>query len=110
MVAVFAVREGVDHELTALTELEVRGLDDSDARALLDSVLPGLLDPRVQMIAQGLDSSLTSPSDAQVNGPPEAPAILSPVGPDDEAITEDTVQTGTGSYELWRRKAKKSGS
>jgi len=70
--------------------------------------LPSLLDPRVQMIAQGLDSSLTSPSDAAVNGPPEAPAVLTPGGPDDGSIVEDTVQAGTGSFEIWRRKPKKT--
>src|SRR4051812_49689264 len=45
---VFAVRDGIEHEFTGLTELEVRGLDDTDARALLDSVLPGPIDPRVR--------------------------------------------------------------
>jgi hypothetical protein len=68
--------------------------------------LPSLLDPRVQMIAQGLDSGLTSPSDAAVNGPPDVPAVLEPVGPDDKSIVEDTVQAGTGSFEIWRRKPK----
>jgi DNA-binding CsgD family transcriptional regulator/tetratricopeptide (TPR) repeat protein len=38
----------VDHELTGFNELEIRGLDDADARALLDSVLPGPVDPRVR--------------------------------------------------------------
>jgi hypothetical protein len=41
VVMVFAVRDGEDHELDGLAELEIRGLDDADARALLDSVLPG---------------------------------------------------------------------
>ncbi|MFI6677223.1 ATP-binding protein [Kribbella sp. NPDC050469] len=48
VVMVFAVRDGEDHELTGLAELEVRGLGDADARALLDSVLPGPVDPRVR--------------------------------------------------------------
>jgi len=48
VVMVFAVRDGEDHELTGLAELEIRGLDDADARALLDSVLPGPVDPRVR--------------------------------------------------------------
>ncbi|MFI7065777.1 ATP-binding protein [Kribbella sp. NPDC050124] len=48
VVMVFAVRDGADHELTGLAELEIRGLDDADARALLDSVLPGPVDPRVR--------------------------------------------------------------
>ncbi|WBQ08177.1 helix-turn-helix transcriptional regulator [Kribbella sp. CA-293567] len=48
VVMVFAVRDGVEHQLTGLTELEVRGLDDEDARALLDSVLPGPTDPRIR--------------------------------------------------------------
>ncbi|MGW1342740.1 ATP-binding protein [Kribbella sp. NPDC002412] len=48
VVMVFAVRDGADHELTGLAELEVRGLGDADARALLDSVLPGPVDPRVR--------------------------------------------------------------
>jgi DNA-binding CsgD family transcriptional regulator len=48
VVMIFAVRDGVDHELTGLAELEISGLDDADARALLDSVLPGPIDPRVR--------------------------------------------------------------
>ncbi|TCC30231.1 ATP-binding protein [Kribbella speibonae] len=48
VVMVLAVRDGIEHAFTGLTELEVRGLDDSDARALLDSVLPGPIDPRVR--------------------------------------------------------------
>src|SRR4051794_5052651 len=48
VVMVFAVRDGIEHEFTGLAELEVRGLDDTDARALLDSVLPGPIDPRVR--------------------------------------------------------------
>ncbi|HTF09002.1 MAG TPA: AAA family ATPase [Asanoa sp.] len=48
VVMVFAVRDGEDHELTGLAELEIGGLDDADARALLESVLPGPIDPRVR--------------------------------------------------------------
>jgi len=48
VVMVFAVRDGEDHELTGLAELEIGGLDDTDARALLESVLPGPIDPRVR--------------------------------------------------------------
>ncbi|MEV8376130.1 AAA family ATPase [Kribbella sp. NPDC056861] len=48
VVMLFAVRDGERHELTGLTELTVDGLDDDDARALLDSVLPGPTDPRVR--------------------------------------------------------------
>jgi DNA-binding CsgD family transcriptional regulator/tetratricopeptide (TPR) repeat protein len=48
VVMVFSVRNGTDHEFTGLTELEVRGLDDQDARALLESVLPGPIDPRIR--------------------------------------------------------------
>lgn len=48
VVMVFAVRHSTDHEFTGLPELEIRGLDDTDARALLDSVLPGPIDPRVR--------------------------------------------------------------
>ncbi|MFI5694616.1 ATP-binding protein [Kribbella sp. NPDC051586] len=48
VVIVFAVRDGDDHEFTGFDELELRGLDDADARALLDSVLPGPVDPRVR--------------------------------------------------------------
>ena len=48
VVMVFAVRDGIEHEFTGLTELEIRGLDEADARALLDSVLPGPIDPRVR--------------------------------------------------------------
>ena len=35
-------------DLTALPQLEVRGLPEADAHALLDSVLPSLIDRRVQ--------------------------------------------------------------
>jgi DNA-binding CsgD family transcriptional regulator len=48
VVMIFAVRHGEDHEFAALPELEIRGLGDADARALLDSVLPGPVDPRVR--------------------------------------------------------------
>jgi hypothetical protein len=73
------------------------------------SQLPSLnVDTRVQTIAQGGDEGLTAPTEAQVGGgPPPTPPVLSPVTPDDESIVEDPVQTGTGSYEIWRRKPKK---
>ncbi|WP_369031527.1 MULTISPECIES: helix-turn-helix transcriptional regulator [Streptomyces] len=49
---VFAVRTSApasgDDPLQALRELTVRGLRDDDARALLDSVVPGRLDERVR--------------------------------------------------------------
>jgi DNA-binding CsgD family transcriptional regulator len=46
---VFAVRDpSEDQELTGLPELLVLGLSDADARALLDSVVPGRLDERVR--------------------------------------------------------------
>ncbi|GAA1133302.1 LuxR family transcriptional regulator [Kribbella jejuensis] len=48
VVMVFAVRDGLDHQFGGLAELEIRGLDDADARALLESVLPGPIDPRVR--------------------------------------------------------------
>ncbi|WP_433158146.1 helix-turn-helix transcriptional regulator [Kribbella sp. CA-247076] len=48
VVMIFAVRHSEAHEFDGLPELEVRGLDDADARALLDSVLPGPIDPRVR--------------------------------------------------------------
>jgi DNA-binding CsgD family transcriptional regulator/tetratricopeptide (TPR) repeat protein len=48
VVMVFAVRAGVEHELTGLAELEIGGLGDADAQALLESVLPGPIDPRVR--------------------------------------------------------------
>ncbi|MFI7065192.1 ATP-binding protein [Kribbella sp. NPDC050124] len=48
LVLIFAVRHGEEHELDGLPELEVHGLGDADARALLDSVLPGPIDPRVR--------------------------------------------------------------
>jgi DNA-binding CsgD family transcriptional regulator len=44
---VFAAREP-GRELTGLPELEVGGLQDGDARALLESALPGPLDTRVR--------------------------------------------------------------
>ncbi|HEY7069279.1 MAG TPA: AAA family ATPase [Acidimicrobiales bacterium] len=46
---VFAVREPrEDRELAGLPDLAVRGLRDGDARALLESVTPARLDPRVR--------------------------------------------------------------
>ena len=48
VVMVFAVRDGIDHAFTGLTELAIRGLDETEARALLESVLPGPIDPRVR--------------------------------------------------------------
>ena len=46
---VFAVREpSEDQEWADLPELAVEGLSDDDARALLDSVVPGLVDERVR--------------------------------------------------------------
>ena len=46
---VFAVREPSDEQaLAGLPELAVRGLSDSDARALLDSALTGPLDERIR--------------------------------------------------------------
>jgi DNA-binding CsgD family transcriptional regulator len=46
---VFAVREaGDEQDLTGLPELQVRGLADPDARALLESVITGPLDERVR--------------------------------------------------------------
>jgi len=49
MALVFAVREpGEESELGNLPVMVVGGLNDSDARALLDSVVPGRLDERVR--------------------------------------------------------------
>jgi DNA-binding CsgD family transcriptional regulator len=46
---VFAVREPDDeHRLTGLPELLLRGLDDADARALLQTAIPGRIDERVR--------------------------------------------------------------
>jgi DNA-binding CsgD family transcriptional regulator len=46
---VFSLREpNEDGDLTGLPELLVRGLSDADARALLDSVVPGRLDEHVR--------------------------------------------------------------
>jgi DNA-binding CsgD family transcriptional regulator/tetratricopeptide (TPR) repeat protein len=46
---VFSVREpSGDQELAGLPELVVLGLSDADARALLDSVIPGRLDEQVR--------------------------------------------------------------
>jgi filamentous hemagglutinin family protein len=69
--------------------------------------LPPTLDVRLQVIAQGLDGSLVSPSDADVGGlPPEAP-VLESAEADDDAIPLDAVPVSTGSYEIWHRKVKR---
>jgi DNA-binding CsgD family transcriptional regulator len=45
----FAVREpSAEHQLVGLPELKLRGLDDDDARALLETVMPGRVDERVR--------------------------------------------------------------
>jgi DNA-binding CsgD family transcriptional regulator len=49
IVMVFAVRDPGDaDELTGLPELTVEGINDSDARVLLESGMPGLVDERVR--------------------------------------------------------------
>ena len=46
---VFAVREpSGEHQLVGLPELPVRGREDTDARALLETVVPGRIDERVR--------------------------------------------------------------
>jgi DNA-binding CsgD family transcriptional regulator len=46
---VFSLREPIEvRELTGLPELVLTGLNDADARALLESVVPGRLDERVR--------------------------------------------------------------
>jgi hypothetical protein len=46
---VFAVREpSGEHQLVGLPELVVRGLDDADAQALLETVIPGRINERVR--------------------------------------------------------------
>ena len=45
----FAARDtGTENELPGLPELQILGLNDADARALLDSVTPGRIDERVR--------------------------------------------------------------
>src|SRR3954468_15951955 len=45
----FAVREpGAGPQLTGLPELSLRGLEDADARALLETAIPGRIDERVR--------------------------------------------------------------
>jgi DNA-binding CsgD family transcriptional regulator len=58
---VFAVREPDDHlTLASLPRIDIGGLDDSDARALLESTIPGRLDERVRdrMIAESRGNPL----------------------------------------------------
>ena len=45
---VFGVREGTEHELGGLRQLAIGGLNDDDARALLDWAVPGPVDERVR--------------------------------------------------------------
>jgi DNA-binding CsgD family transcriptional regulator len=44
---VFAVRDGADVDLAGLSDMTILGLATTDARALLESVIPGRLDKRV---------------------------------------------------------------
>ncbi|MFC9691052.1 ATP-binding protein [Kribbella sp. NPDC056951] len=48
VVMIIAVRNGFDHGFTGLRELELGGLDRADAQTLLESTVPGLIDPRVK--------------------------------------------------------------
>ena len=84
---VFAVRDSLDeHELTGMAELEVHGLVDSDAQALLASVIAGPLDVRVRdrIVAETrgnplalleLPRGLTPAELAGGFGLPDAPAL-----------------------------------
>ena len=84
---VFAVREsGDEQDLTGLPELQVRGLADPDARALLESVITGPLDERVRdrIVAETrgnplalleLPRGLTPAELAGGFGLPDAPAL-----------------------------------
>lgn len=86
--------------------IHFNGLDVRSTSSNGGGRLPDLIDARVQLIAQGVDNALTSPSDAAVTGlPPEVPVLSSPE-PDSDAITLDLVPAGTGSFELWKRKMK----
>ena len=60
---VFAVRGRGDDQLANLQELVVRGLRDGDARALLETAMPGRLDERVKdrIIADPLEVVRRSP-------------------------------------------------
>jgi hypothetical protein len=85
----FASREpGEDQDWTGIAELAVVGLHDADARALLDSVLPGRLDDRVRdrMVAETrgnplalmeLPRNLTSAELAGGFGPPNVRPLAS---------------------------------
>ena len=84
---VFAVRDSLDeHELTGMAELEVHGLVDGDAKALLESVIAGPLDVRVRdrIVAETrgnplalleLPRGLTPAELAGGFGLPDAPAL-----------------------------------
>jgi DNA-binding CsgD family transcriptional regulator len=84
---VFTVREhGEERELAGLPELVVEGLDDRDARALLESVITGPLDERVRdrLVAETrgnplalleLPRGLTAAELAGGFGLPDAPAL-----------------------------------
>lgn len=78
----FAMRPAKEHPLLGLPHLEVEGLADHDARALLSSVTPGRFDDQVR------DRIL-----AEARGNPlallELPRGLTTAEPDDETGTED---------------------
>ncbi|MFK4084724.1 AAA family ATPase [Kribbella sp. NPDC020789] len=48
VVMIVAVRNGTQHGFTGLPTREITGLDRADAQALLETAIPGLIDPQVK--------------------------------------------------------------
>ena len=90
---VFAARDA-GGELAGLPELEVTGLGDNDARALLDSALRGPLDPRVRdlIVAETRGNPLAllelprGLTPAELAGGFALPGAVSLTGPDREQL------------------------
>jgi DNA-binding CsgD family transcriptional regulator len=91
---VFAARER-SHDLRGLPELVVRGLQDGDARTLLDSVLPGAWDARVRerVVAEARGNPLALLELPRASTPGEwAGGFGLPVGPAPSERIEESFQ------------------
>ena len=111
---VFALREpDGEHPLVGLTELVIHGLDDDDARALLQSVVTGPVDEPVgdRIVAEThgnplalieLPRGLTPEELAGGFGPPDAPALTGRIEDGFPAASRGS-RRRPGGCSWWRR-------